>query len=332
MRILVTGAAGFIGFYVAKFLLDRGDEVIGFDNLNDYYDVTLKEARLAQLAPYKGFTFIKGDLADAETVAGLFKQYKPSRVVHLAAQAGVRYSLENPEAYTRSNLVGFAHILEACHNHDIEHLIYASSSSVYGANKKIPFSVEDRVDEPLNYYGATKRANELMAFSYSRLFGMNTTGLRFFTVYGPWGRPDMSYYKFTDNIVKGLPVDVYNNGDHSRDFTCIDDILDGVIKAMDRMPAGSKNKEQENFRLYNLGNNDPVKLMDYIAILEKLIGKKAIMNMLPRQPGDMPVTYADIDKTRSDLGYSPTTGIEQGLKTFVDWYMEYHEVSKCQKN
>lgn len=317
MKILVTGAAGFIGFYVAKLLLHRGDEIIGLDNLNDYYDVALKQARLAQLQSHSGFTFKKIDIVDKDALNDLFRVYKPSRVVHLAAQAGVRYSLINPEAVAQSNILGFVNILEVCRHHNSGHLVYASTSSVYGDNTEIPFSVDDRVDKPVSLYGACKRANELMAYTYSRLFDIPATGLRFFTVYGPWGRPDMSYFKFTKNIINQLPIDVYNNGHHSRDFTYIDDIADGVIKALDKLPS-------ENYHLYNLGNNTSTKLMYYISILEKLIGKKAVINMLPMQPGDMPDTCANIENAVSDLGYAPHTNIETGLENFVKWYKEYY--------
>jgi len=317
MKILVTGAAGFIGFYVAKLLLHRGDEIIGLDNLNDYYDVALKQARLAQLQSHSGFTFKKIDIVDKDALNDLFRVYKPSRVVHLAAQAGVRYSLINPEAVAQSNILGFVNILEVCRHHNSGHLVYASTSSVYGDNTEIPFSVDDRVDKPVSLYGASKRANELMAYTYSRLFDIPATGLRFFTVYGPWGRPDMSYFKFTKNIINQLPIDVYNNGHHSRDFTYIDDIADGVIKALDKLPS-------ENYRLYNLGNNTSTKLMYYISILEKLIGKKAVINMLPMQPGDMPDTCANIENAVSDLGYAPHTNVETGLEKFVKWYKEYY--------
>jgi len=317
MKILVTGAAGFIGFYVAKLLLHRGDEIIGLDNLNDYYDVALKQARLAQLQSHSGFTFKKIDIVDKDALNDLFRVYKPSRVVHLAAQAGVRYSLINPEAVAQSNILGFVNILEVCRHHNSGHLVYASTSSVYGDNTEIPFSVDDRVDKPVSLYGASKRANELMAYTYSRLFDIPATGLRFFTVYGPWGRPDMSYFKFTKNIINQLPIDVYNNGHHSRDFTYIDDIADGVIKALDKLPS-------ENYHLYNLGNNTSTKLMYYISILEKLIGKKAVINMLPMQPGDMPDTCANIENAVSDLGYAPHTNVETGLEKFVKWYKEYY--------
>jgi len=321
MKILVTGVAGFIGFYVAKLLLQRGDEIIGLDNLNDYYDVALKKDRLAQLQSHANFTFNQIDINDKDALDNLFRVHKPSRIVHLAAHAGVRHSLINPEAVAQSNILGFVNILEACRHHNSEHLVYASTSAVYGDNTEIPFSVNDRVDKPVSLYGASKRANELMAYTYSRLFDIPATGLRFFTVYGPWGRPDMSYFTFTRNIIKETPIDVYNNGHHSRDFTYIDDIADGVIKALDKLPS-------ENYRLYNLGNKTPTNLMYYISILENLIGKRAIINMLPMQPGDMPDTCANIDKTVSDLGYAPYINVETGLAEFVNWYKEYYGTGK----
>jgi UDP-glucuronate 4-epimerase len=321
MKILVTGVAGFIGFYVAKLLLQRGDEIIGLDNLNDYYDVALKKDRLAQLQSHANFTFNQIDINDKDALDNLFRVHKPSRIVHLAAHAGVRHSLINPEAVAQSNILGFVNILEACRHHNSEHLVYASTSAVYGDNTEIPFSVNDRVDKPVSLYGASKRANELMAYTYSRLFDIPATGLRFFTVYGPWGRPDMSYFTFTRNIIKETPIDVYNNGHHSRDYTYIDDIADGVIKALDKLPS-------ENYRLYNLGNKTPTNLMYYISILENLIGKRAIINMLPMQPGDMPDTCANIDKTVSDLGYAPHINVETGLAEFVNWYKEYYGTGK----
>lgn len=333
MKILVTGAAGFIGYHVARSLLERGDEIIGIDNLNDYYDVSLKNARLDQIRDRNNFSFRKIDVADEAHLKELFIREKFDQVIHLAAQAGVRYSLINPNAYVLSNLAGFVNILEACRHHQVRHLVYASSSSVYGANTRVPFSVSDRVDQPLSLYGATKKANEAIAYSYNHLFDLPVTGLRFFTVYGPWGRPDMSYFKFTGNIIRGLPIDVYNNGRHSRDFTYIDDIVDGVVRALDTGgqqadgKTGGKVSRDMSYRLYNLGNNKPVDLLYYISLLEKLTGKKAIMNMLPLQPGDMPSTCADIDTSIADLGYAPKTGIETGLASFVDWYRNYYHIS-----
>ena len=333
MKILVTGAAGFIGYHVANFLLERGDDVYGIDNLNDYYDVSLKEARLHRLGKHNNFRFARLDVADRDSLRSFFDKESPRKVVHLAAQAGVRYSLEHPEVYARSNLDGFVSILEACRHTHTERLVYASSSSVYGANTKVPFAVEDRVDTPLSLYGATKRANELLAYTYSSLFGMATTGLRFFTVYGPWGRPDMAYFKFTSNILAGVPVDVYNHGHHARDFTYIDDIVDGVIRALD-LPVISqqganagkdaRRNRVESYRLYNLGNNKPVDLMYFISVLESLLGKKAVTRMLPRQPGDVEVTYADIDISARDLGFAPRTTLEEGLKKFIEWYRNYY--------
>ena len=335
MRVLVTGAAGFIGFYVAKKLLDRGDEVIGIDNLNDYYDVTLKHARLAQLETYNNFIFHKLDIVDRDAVNNLFKEHKPFRVVHLAAQAGVRYSLVNPHAYINANLVGFANILEGCRHNNVKHLVFASSSSVYGANTKMPFSVHDNVDHPLSLYGATKKANELMAHSYSYLYRLPATGLRFFTAYGPWGRPDMSLFIFTRNILEGKPIDVFNHGKHKRDFTYIDDVANGVVRVVDKLPEpdsewsgdspdpGSSNAP---FRLYNIGNHRPVELMYFIEVLEDCLGKKAIRNYLPMQPGDVPETYADIDDLIRDVHYSPSTQIEVGIRNFVDWYKQFYKV------
>lgn len=337
MKILVTGAAGFIGFHVTRSLLERGEEITGIDNLNNYYEVTLKEARLRQLRDYSNFSFERTDIADGKALRGIFENKPPRRVIHLAAQAGVRYSLQHPEAYVRSNLDGFVNILEACRHADIEHLVYASSSSVYGANTKTPFSVDDRVDQPVSLYGATKRANELMAYTYNSLFGIPTTGLRFFTVYGPWGRPDMAYFKFAVNILTGVPIDIYNYGHHARDFTYIDDIVQGVTSAVDLAVVPDRNNPDksntqagmaENYRLYNLGNNKPVDLMYFISLLEELIGKRAVTRMLPKQPGDVDVTFADIDSATRDLAYTPRTTLEQGLKKFVVWFMQYHGYKK----
>lgn len=323
MKIIITGAAGFIGYHLCNKLLQDSYDVAGIDNLNEYYDVNLKTARLNSLKQEPAFNFHKLDISNKDSILEFFNKFKPQLVIHLAAQAGVRYSIENPEAYTRSNLVGFANILEACRSNNINNLVYASSSSVYGGNTKIPFSVKDPVCKPINYYGATKRANELMAFSYSEVFGLRTTGLRFFTVYGPWGRPDMSYFKFTKNIMSGQPIDVYNNGKHSRDFTFIDDIIDGVIRAMNNNLA--EEKADGYSRLYNLGNNKPVELMHYISIFEEIIGRKANLNMMEKQTGDMVITYADIDDSVKDLGFNPTTTIEEGLKIFVDWFRDYYK-------
>ena len=333
MKILLTGAAGFIGFHTTKVLLDRGDEVIGLDNLNTYYDVTLKEARLAQLLPRNGFHFIKASLEDRAAIDRLFAEYKPQRVIHLAAQAGVRFSLTNPHEYLDSNIIGFLHILEGCRHNNIEHLVYASSSSVYGANTSLPFSVHQNIDHPLSLYAATKKANELMAHTYAHLYRLPVTGLRFFTVYGPWGRPDMSMFLFTDKIIKGEPIDVFNHGHHARDFTFIDDIVQGVVRATDRVaapnPAWSSDQpdpatSSAPYRLYNIGNHSPVQLMDYIACIEKAVGKTATKNMLPMQPGDVPTTFADIEDLKADIGFEPKTPIEEGVKRFVAWYRDYY--------
>ncbi len=326
MNILITGGAGFIGFHLAKALLEKGNTVTGIDNLNDYYDPDLKKARLEILEKYDNFSFILMDIADRNAIEKLFQNNKFDIVVNLAAQAGVRYSIDNPYAYVDSNLVGFANILEGCRHSMPKHLVYASSSSVYGANKKMPFSTDDNVDHPVSLYAATKKSNELMAHAYSYLYSIPVTGLRFFTVYGPWGRPDMAYFKFTKAILKGAPIDVYNHGKMKRDFTYIDDIVKGVIKIMGMPPArnDSSGTDATPFKLYNIGNNIPVKLNYFIETLEKLIGKKAIKNMLPMQPGDVPATYADIDKLKSDTGFQPETSIEQGLKRFMAWYKQYY--------
>ena len=333
MKILVTGAAGFIGFHTARALLDRGDHVVGLDNLNDYYDVTLKQARLAQLEGRNGFNFAKIDLADRSAMEDLFARENFDRVIHLAAQAGVRYSIENPHAYVNSNLTGFMNILEGCRYCDVQHLVYASSSSVYGANTAKPFSIHQNVDHPLSLYGATKKSNELMAHTYAHLYGLPVTGLRFFTVYGPWGRPDMALFLFTSKILAGAPIDVFNNGEHSRDFTYIDDIVEGVVRSVDRVAAPNEDWSGDApdpgtsaapYRLYNIGNNNPVQLMDYIACLEKALGKKATKNFLPMQPGDVPETYADIDDLARDIGYQPATRIEDGIAKFIEWYREHY--------
>ena len=335
MRILVTGTAGFIGNNLAIKLLERGDEVIGIDNLNDYYDVSLKEARLARIATHPKFTELRISLEDHTAIGQAFSKYKPQRVVNLAAQAGVRYSIEHPETYVDSNLVGFLHILEGCRHHGIEHLVYASSSSVYGANTKMPFSVHHNVDHPMSLYAATKKANELMAHTYSSLYRLPTTGLRFFTVYGPWGRPDMALFKFTQNILADKPIDVFNNGNHKRDFTYIDDIVEGVIRTLDQVPASNAQWNGDApdsatsyapYRLYNIGNNQPVELMRFIEILEKCLGKQAIKNFLPLQQGDVPATYADIDDLMRDVDFKPDTPIEKGISNFVRWYREYYNV------
>lgn len=334
MKILVTGSAGFIGNDLALKLLERGDEVIGIDNLNDYYDVNLKKARLERIADHPGFTDIRMNLEDREGIAEVFRKYKPQRAVNLAAQAGVRYSIENPLAYVDTNLVGFAHLLEGCRHNDVEHLVYASSSSVYGANTKIPFSVHDNVDHPVSLYAATKKANELMAHTYSHLYNLPTTGLRFFTVYGPWGRPDMSPIKFATNITQGRPIDVFNFGKHRRDFTYIDDIVEGVIRVLDHPaePNPDWNSDESDpasskapYRVYNIGNSQTVELMYFISVLEDCLGKKAEMNMLPLQPGDVYETYADMTDLVRDFGYKPKTSIEEGLRKFVDWFKNYYK-------
>ncbi len=318
---LVTGAAGFIGFHTAKRLLDRGDAVVGLDSVNGYYDVSLKEARLALLA-HPNFRFVKMDLADREGMKRLFETETFDAVIHLAAQAGVRYSLQNPHAYVDSNLVGFVNVLEGCRHAKIAHLVYASSSSVYGANTKLPFSTEDEVDHPVSLYAATKKANELMAHTYSHLFGLPTTGLRFFTVYGPWGRPDMALFGFTKAILEGKPIDVYNQGKMKRDFTYVDDIVEGVIRVADRVPEPCATGAR--YKVYNIGNNEPVELERFIGVLEDALGVKAVKNYLPLQPGDVPATYADVDDLVRDVGFRPSTPIEVGVAKFVAWYRAYH--------
>lgn len=336
MKVLVTGAAGFIGARLSERLLERGDEVVGVDNLNDYYDVRLKQARLARLQGQPRFAFHRLDVADRPAMETLFATARPQRVMHLAAQAGVRYSLQNPHAYVEANVVGFLNVLEGCRQNGVEHLVYASTSSVYGANTRMPFSVNDNVDHPVSMYAATKKANELMAHSYSHLFRLPTTGLRFFTVYGPWGRPDMSLFLFTRNILAGQPIDVFNHGNHRRDFTYVDDIVEGVMRAIDRVAAPNPNWSGEQpepgtslapYRLYNIGANRPVPLLEFIATLERCLGRKAQMNMLPLQLGDVPDTYADVDTLVADVGYRPNTSIEQGISRFVAWYKEYYGVS-----
>jgi UDP-glucuronate 4-epimerase len=329
MKMLVTGAAGFIGMHVAKRLLERGDEIVGIDNLNDYYDPKLKLARLEQLKPFDKFRFIKMDVADRLGVEELFAREGFQRVVHLAAQAGVRYSIKNPHVYIQSNIVGFLHILEGCRHHKIEHLVYASSSSVYGLNTKMPFSVSDNVDHPVSLYAATKKSNELMAHTYSHLYNLPTTGLRFFTVYGPWGRPDMAVYIFTKAILEGRPIDVYNSGDMQRDFTYIDDIVEGVVRVTDRVPQPNPDwsgahadpgSSPAPYRLYNIGNHSPVKLMTMIDTLENALGKKAIKNFLPMQAGDVAATYADVASLSEAVGFAPATGLNDGLARFERWY------------
>jgi UDP-glucuronate 4-epimerase len=333
-RLLVTGAAGFIGYHVCRALLDRGDEVVGIDNLNAYYDVALKEDRLAQLQGQPGFIFHKLDVADRAGMAKLFQAAKFEIAIHLAAQAGVRYSLQNPQAYIDGNLVGFGNVLEGCRHAAVRHLVYASSSSVYGANTKMPYSVRDNVDHPVSLYAATKKANELMAHAYSHLFRLPTTGLRFFTVYGPWGRPDMAMFLFTKAILEGKPIEVFNHGKMRRDFTYIDDIVEGVIRTADRIPEPDPNwpgdhqdpRSAAPYRIYNIGNNQPVELLEMIATLEKYLGRTAVKNMLPMQPGDVPATYADVNELMHDVGFRPATPLEDGVPRFVQWYRSYYRV------
>ncbi|MEJ5138041.1 MULTISPECIES: NAD-dependent epimerase [Acinetobacter] len=340
MKVLVTGAAGFIGFNVAKKLLERGDDVVGFDNMNDYYDPTLKQARLAVLKDtaaqtQQTFTFIHANLADKAIVDQCFQDHQFDRVIHLAAQAGVRYSLENPLSYVESNLIGFTNIIEACRYAKTPHLTYASTSSVYGANTTMPFSEKHGVNHPVQFYAATKRANELMAHSYSHLFNLPTTGLRFFTVYGPWGRPDMALFKFTKNIIEDQPIPVFNHGNHTRDFTFISDIVEGVIRSSDQIAQPDPNWDSKNpdpstshapFRIFNIGNNNPVKLIEYIHAIEKALGKEAILELLPLQPGDVPDTFADSSALEQMVGYKPSVSVDDGVKQFVDWYRDFYQV------
>ena len=337
MKILVTGSAGFIGYHTSKLLLERGDEVVGLDNLNEYYDVTLKHARLDVLKRQKGFKFVKLDLADRDGMANLFAAEKFARVIHLGAQAGVRYSIEAPFTYIDSNVQGTLTVLEGCRHNGVEHLVFASTSSVYGANTKMPFSVHQNVDHPLSLYAATKKSNELMAHTYATLFGLSVTGLRFFTVYGPFGRPDMALFLFTKAILAGKPIDVFNYGKHRRDFTYVDDIVQGVVHAMDHVarpnaawssdapdPATSRSP----YRIYNIGNQRPVELMHYIELLEDCLGREAEKNLLPLQPGDVPDTWADVEDLVADVGYRPSTPVEIGVRRFVDWYLDYYGVNR----
>jgi UDP-glucuronate 4-epimerase len=334
LKILVTGAAGFIGYHAAQRLLNRGYQVVGLDNLNNYYDVSLKQARLALLQQQPEFRFEHLDLTDREAMARLFAKERFARVIHLAAQAGVRYSLEAPQTYIDSNVTGTLNILEGCRHNGVGHLVFASTSSVYGANTKMPFSVHETADHPVSLYAATKRANELMAHNYSWLFKIPTTGLRFFTVYGPWGRPDMALFLFTRNILEGKPIDVFNNGHHKRDFTFVEDIAEGVLRASERIAqpdptwnsaAPDPASSSAPFRIYNIGNNEPVQLMRYIEVIEECLGRKAQKNFLPMQPGDVPETFADIEDLVRDVGYRPATPIEEGVRRFVDWFCEYYK-------
>ena len=334
-RIIVTGAAGFIGYHVARRLLERGESVLGIDNLNDYYEVSLKQSRLDQLRGFSRFEFEKLDIADTARVSASFSSSKPALVVHLAAQAGVRYSIANPHAYASSNLVGFLNILEACRANSVRHLVFASSSSVYGANIKMPFSVTDNVDHPVSLYAATKKANELMAHSYSHLYRLPVTGLRFFTVYGPWGRPDMAYFTFTNKIVKGEPIDIFNEGNMRRDFTYIDDIVEGVVRIAEHPPvpdpqwdAAEPNPSTSNapYRIYNIGNNEPVALMDMISYLEQSLDKRAVKRFLPMQPGDVYATYAEVTELKNAIGFLPSTPLQIGIERFVKWYRAYYEL------
>ena len=335
MKILLTGAAGFIGMTTSLRLLARGDEVVGLDNLNDYYDVQLKRDRLARLLPHAAFRFVQLDVADQNGMAALFAAERFDRVIHLAAQAGVRYSLKNPQAYIDSNVVGFMNVLEGCRHHRIQHLVYASSSSVYGGNTRMPFSERDSVDHPVSMYAATKKANELMAHTYSHLFGLPTTGLRFFTVYGPWGRPDMALFLFTKAILEGRAIDVFNHGQMQRDFTYVDDIAEGVIRVTDRVATADPTYTSDRpdpatshapFRVFNIGNHQPVPLLDFIACIERALGMKATMNLLPLQDGDVPATYADVDALKAWADFAPATSIETGITRFVDWYRGYYKV------
>lgn len=335
MKVLVTGAAGFIGMFVSRLLLERGDDVVGLDNLNEYYDVNLKKSRLALLQKIPGFTFSKLDLADRDGMERLFREHKFRRVVHLAAQAGVRYSLVNPHAYIDSNLVGTFHLFEGCRATGVEHVVYASTSSVYGANTRMPFTPHRAADHPISLYAATKKANEMMAHSYSMLHRLPTTGLRFFTVYGPYGRPDMALFQFTRNMLEGKPIDVFNFGHHRRDFTFVDDIAEGVVRALDRVATPDPDWDANDpdparssapYRLYNIGNSRPVELMRYIEVLEDYLGIKAEKNLLPMQPGDVPDTFADVDDLVTDVGYRPSTPVEVGVPRFVAWYLDYYQV------
>ena len=335
MNVLLTGAAGFIGFHVAERLLADGHQVVGLDNLNDYYDPTLKQARLDRLLPHAGFAFERADVSDRAAMPEVFRRHRPARVVHLAAQAGVRYSLQNPHAYVDANLVGFVNVLEGCRHQGVEHLVFASSSSVYGANTRLPFSVHDNVDHPLSLYAATKKANELMAHTYAQLYGLPCTGLRFFTVYGPWGRPDMALFLFTKAILEDRPIDVFNEGRMQRDFTYVADVVEGVVRVLGKPPAPDPawsgdhpdpGTSRAPYRVYNIGNDRPVELFRYIEVLEHCLGRRARMNLLPMQPGDVPATRADVADLERDVGYRPRTTVEEGVARFVEWYRAYYGV------
>lgn len=334
MRVCVTGAAGFIGFHLARALLDQGVDVVGIDNMNDYYSVRLKEDRLAQLTPRAGFSFVRGDLADAPTLDRLFADHQPTHVVNLAAQAGVRYSLINPQSYIQSNLVGFANLLECCRRHQVAHLLFASSSSVYGLNRAMPYRVEDNVDHPVSLYAATKKSNELMAHAYSHLYGIPCTGLRFFTVYGPWGRPDMAPHLFASAILEGRPIKVFNEGRMRRDFTYIDDIVEGVVRLLPKIPEADAHWDARHphpgtspapWRVFNIGNHETVELMEFIRLLEETLGREAVKNFLPMQPGDVEATYADVEELSRLTGFAPHTPLKEGLRCFVDWHVGYYQ-------
>jgi len=336
MKVLLTGAAGFIGAATSHALLDRGDTVVGLDNLNDYYDVRLKEARLARLKPKTNFEFHRTDVANGADLERIISTAKPDRVVHLAAQAGVRYSLENPQAYVEANITGYVNLLESLRKHGCEHLVYASTSSVYGAHTNMPFSVHTSVDHPVSLYASTKKANELMAHTYSHLFALPTTGLRFFTVYGPWGRPDMALFTFVQRILAGEPIDVFNHGNHTRDFTYIDDIVEGIVRTLDRPATPNPDWDSANpdpatsqapYRIHNIGSNNPVNLGRYIELIEQALGIEAIKNLLPMQPGDVPDTAADVSSLMNDVGYAPSTDVAVGVQNFVNWYKDYYEIS-----
>ena len=320
-KILITGAAGFIGYHLSQRLISQGIEVYGIDNMNDYYDVGLKKTRLAKLQQKENFSFIEGDIADKEKVESIFKSFRPDTVMNLAAQAGVRYSITNPDSYIKSNVIGFYNILECCRHYPVDHLVFASSSSVYGGNKKVPYSEADKVDNPISLYAATKKSDELLAYSYSHLYGIPATGLRFFTVYGPMGRPDMAYFGFAEKIMHGKKIDIYNNGDMLRDFTYIDDIVEGVTRILTHIPVPD-DPTGAKYKIYNIGNHNPVRLMDFITVLEKAIGREAEKNFMPMQPGDVYETYADVTELMKDVGFRPSTSIETGIQNFADWYLK----------